>query len=79
KLKLFEYPVSEKNSALSALDEAINSLPELYKETVHISILSNLSIEEASGVLGCSANTLYQRIHKAKSMIRNIIRSNADE
>ena len=79
KLKLFEYPVSEENSALSALDEAINSLPELYKETVHIAILSNLSIEEASGVLGCSANTLYQRIHKAKGMIRNIIRSNADE
>ena len=79
KLKLFEYPVAEENPALSALDDAINSLPELYKETVHIAILSNLSIEEASGILGCSANTLYQRIHKAKGMIRDIIRSNADE
>ncbi len=79
KLKLFEHPVSEENPALSALDEAINSLPELYKETVHIAILSNLSIEDASGILGCSANTLYQRIHKAKNMLREIIRSNADE
>ena len=68
-----------ENPALSALDNAIAELPELYKETVHIAILSGITIEEASGILGCSNNTLYQRIHKARQMLRNIIRKNADE
>ena len=79
KLKLFEHPDVAESSALTALDEAVRSLPELYRKTVHIAILSNLTVEEASRILGCSANTLYQRIHKAKGMIRNIIRDSADD
>ena len=70
---------AKENPALTALDNAIAELPELYKETVHIAILSDLTIEEASAALGCSSNTLYQRIHKAKQMLRNIIRKNTDE
>ena len=79
KLERFAPSSAGENPALAALDDAIASLPELYRETVHTAILSDLSIEEASRILGCSANTLYQRIHKAKSMIRSIIRRNADE
>lgn len=70
---------ANENPALSALDDAIAELPELYKETVHIAILSGITIEEAAGILECSSNTLYQRIHKAKQMLRNIIRKNTDE
>ena len=65
---------ANENPALSALDDAIAELPELYKETVHIAILSGITIEEAAGILECSSNTLYQRIHKAKQMLRNIIK-----
>ena len=70
---------ASENPALSALDDAIAELPELYKETVHIAILSGITIEEAAGILECSSNTLYQRIHKANQMLRNIIRKNTDE
>ncbi len=79
KRKLFSCPSAEKNPALEALDAAITQLPELYRDTIHIALLSNLTIEESSRLLGCSPNTLYQRIHKAKNMLREIIRRNADE
>ena len=79
KLKLFSIPSAEENPALRTLDAAIEQLPELYRDTIHIALLSNLSIEESSQILGCSPNTLYQRIHKAKNMLREIIRRNADE
>ena len=69
----------QENPALSELDSAISQLPELYRETVHIAILSGLDTEEASRILDCSANTLYQRIHKAKSMLRDIMRRNHNE
>ena len=73
-------PVEQReNPLLPELDKAIAQLPELYRETVHVAILCDLSIENAGRVLGCSANTLYQRIHKAKSMIREIMRRNANE
>lgn len=58
------------DTLLVRLDSAIESLPELYRETVHIAVLSGLSGEEAARQLGCSTNTLYQRIHKAKILLR---------
>ena len=70
---------AKENPALSALDHAITRLPELYRETVIVALLSNLSIEESSQILGCSPNTLYQRIHKAKNMLREKMRSCTNE
>ena len=78
KLKLFSIPPAEENPALEVLDAAITQLPELYRETVIVALLNNLTIEESAQILGCSPNTLYQRIHKAKNMLREIIRRNAD-
>ena len=78
-LQYFSPETPEENTALEALDAAITQLPELYRDTIHIALLSNLTIEESSQILGCSPNTLYQRIHKAKNMLREIIRRNADE
>ena len=59
---------------LAALEHAVSELPELYRETVHIAVLSGLTGEEAAKQLGCSANTLYQRIHKAKELLREKMR-----
>ena len=78
-LQYFSPETPEENTALEALDAAITQLPELYRDTIQIALLSNLTIEESSQILGCSPNTLYQRIHKAKNMLREIIRRNADE
>lgn len=64
---------------LARLDRAIAELPELYRETVHIAILSGLSGEEAAKELGCSRNTLYQRIHQAKNLLRQRLRRSENE
>ena len=78
-LQQFSPERSGENQAVKELDAAVAQLPELYRDTIHIAILSDLSIEESSRILGCSPNTLYQRIHKAKNMLREIIRRNANE
>ncbi len=76
KCKEADLPETEmqNDSMLEKLDRAIAELPELYRETVHIAILSGLTGEEAARQLGCSSNTLYQRIHKAKALICETMR-----
>ncbi len=60
--------------ALEKLDRAIAALPKLYRETVHLALLSGLKSDEAAQQLECSPNTLYQRIHQAKKMLREWMR-----
>lgn len=55
---------------LELLDRVVMDLPELYRDTVLIAVLGELTTAEAAAELGCSENTLYQRIHKAKDLIR---------
>ncbi len=55
---------------LRQLDEIVAGLPEIYRDAIHIGVYSNRSIAEAAADLGCSANVLYQRIHKAKELIK---------
>ncbi len=55
---------------LEILDAVVAGLPELYRETVHVAILGGLDGESAARELGCSPNTLYQRVHKAKELIK---------
>ena len=59
---------------LDRLEEAIARLPELYRESLSVGVLSGRSPEEAAAMLGCSRNTLYQRIHKAKQLLAKSIR-----
>ena len=60
----------ETDDDLQRLDRAIAKLPDLYRQTVHIAILGDIDTASAADLLGCSANTLYQRIHKAKELLR---------
>ena len=65
---------AETEVQLQKLEKAIAELPELYRQTIHIAILSNLETEAAASLLGCSVNTLYQRIHKAKQLLREALK-----
>ncbi len=56
------------------LESAIAELPEMYRDTIHIALLSGVDTEEASRLLGCPVNTLYQRIHKAKQLLREALK-----
>ena len=63
-----------EEAQMQKLDAAIAALPELYRQTVHIALLSNLDTQAAADLLGCSANTLYQRLHKAKQLLREALK-----
>ena len=65
---------AEEARLLDRLDEAIARLPKLYRESLSLGVLSGHSPEEAAAMLGCSRNTLYQRIHKAKQLLAKSIR-----
>ena len=65
---------AEQARLLDRLDEAIARLPKLYRESLSLGVLSGRSPEEAAAMLGCSRNTLYQRIHKAKQLLAKSIR-----
>ena len=65
---------AEEARLLDRQDEAIARLPGLYRESLSLGVLSGRSPEEAAAMLGCSRNTLYQRIHKAKQLLAKSIR-----
>ncbi len=64
----------ETTEQLSRLDAAIANLPEIYRKTVHVALLSGMETDTAASLLGCSTNTLYQRIHKAKQLLREALK-----
>ncbi len=61
---------AEQELQMQRLEDAIAFLPEIYRQTIHVGVLSGLGSDEAARILGCSTNTLYQRIHKAKQLLR---------
>ena len=65
---------AEEALLLDRLDEAIARLPGLYRESLSVGVLSGRSPDEAAAMLGCSRNTLYQLIHKAKQLLAKSIR-----
>ena len=58
---------------LLKLEQAVSKLPELYREAIVWGCLSDLSGSEAAARLGCTENTLYQRIFKAKKMLKKMM------
>lgn len=65
---------TEEAGLLDRLDEAVARLPRLYRESISVGVLSGYSPEDAAAMLGCTRNTLYQRIHKAKQLLAQSIR-----
>lgn len=70
KRESFEPDRPGENPNLEKLDRAVESLPDLYRETVQIALLSGASHKEAAILLNCSENTLYQRIRRAKEYLK---------
>ena len=55
---------------LAALEHAVAELPVIYREAVVWGCLSDLSGSEAAARLGCTENTLYQRVFTAKQPLK---------
>ena len=77
KLKIYQENISEPeidqelHDRVELLRAAITNLPKIYRDSIVVGVLSDMSSEKAAALLGCSVNTLYQRIFKAKQMLKN--------
>jgi RNA polymerase sigma factor (sigma-70 family) len=55
------------------LSRAIQSLPDHYREVILLRDIEELSIDEISGVLGLTRESVKARIHRARLMIREYL------
>ena len=67
-------PDNNSEAEYRRLEEAIAALPEIYRETIHVAILSGLDTNEAAIMLGCAPNTLYIRIHRARKLLQEALK-----
>jgi RNA polymerase sigma-70 factor, ECF subfamily len=55
---------------LSALRQAVLTLPEPYREAVVLCDLEELSYQEAAGLLDCSPGTVASRLNRARALLK---------
>ena len=51
--------------------QAVKTLPFKYREPVVLRYLQELEVEEISGILGISINTLHVRLNRARERLKN--------
>ncbi len=73
--KLEGYTPESGESAIETtqLEEAIADLPEPYRNAIVIGVLSGYDGKTAAQILEISPNVLYQRIFKAKQLLKNTL------
>ena len=73
--KLEGYTPDSSDSAINTepLTRAIADLPEPYRDAITFGVLSGYDGKAAAKLLGISTNTLYQRIFKAKQMLKTTL------
>lgn len=73
--KLEGYTPDSSGTAIDTepLTRAIADLPEPYRDAITFGVLSGYDGKEAAKLLGISPNTLYQRIFKAKQMLKTTL------
>jgi len=65
---------------LAKLELAVAALPETYRSAIVWGVLSDLPGHEAALRLKCTENTLYQRVFRAKQMLKEMLKTeNGDE
>jgi RNA polymerase sigma-70 factor (ECF subfamily) len=53
-----------------ALESALDTLPETYREAIQLTKISGLSIAEAASVLGASETAVKLRVHRGYNLLR---------
>jgi RNA polymerase sigma-70 factor, ECF subfamily len=60
--------------AVGRVRQAVNTLPENYREVVVLCELEEMSYEEAASALGCPVGTVRSRLHRARAMLVDKLR-----
>jgi len=68
-----------QSEAIMAMHKAVLNLPAHYREAVVLCDLQELSYAEAAEVLGCAIGTVRSRLHRARTMLIDKLRSAKDE
>jgi len=55
--------------AIARVRQAVNTLPENYREVVVLCELEEMSYEEAASALGCPVGTVRSRLHRARALL----------
>jgi RNA polymerase sigma-70 factor (ECF subfamily) len=74
-------PLAElsRNQTIEAVRQAVLSLPPRYREVVVLCELQELSYVEAAGVMNCAIGTVRSRLHRARALLVEKMRSAGEE
>lgn len=67
-----------RSEMIQAVRQAVLALPAHYREVVVLCDLHEMSYGEAANVLGCAVGTIRSRLHRARSLLLEKLRTNAD-
>src|SRR5258708_7309178 len=67
-----------RTEAIQNMHKAILNLPVHYREAVALCDLQELSYAEAAAVLGCAIGTLRSRLHRARTILIERVRTSGD-
>ena len=76
--ELNEELVAEKKEDLSYIWEAVKSLPENYREVIHLFYEEGYSTDEIADILGESGANIRTRLKRARTKLREILREEYD-
>ena len=63
-------PDGVPNDVSEALEQALNAMPETYREAIQLTKLTGLSVSEAADVLGTSSTAVKLRVHRGYNFLR---------
>ena len=74
---LLETPedVTARRFLQSEVRDAVDSLPELYREVIVLREIENMTYAEISALLDCPAGTVMSRLARGRLLLRDALRS----
>ena len=63
----------ERKEVRSLLEDAVTSLPSIYREVFQLRDVEQLNVNEAAEVLGISIGAVKVRLHRARMMLQKIL------
>jgi RNA polymerase sigma-70 factor (ECF subfamily) len=63
----------ERKEVRSMLEDAVTSLPLIYREVFQLRDIEQLNVNEAAATLGISIGAVKVRLHRARMMLQKIL------
>ena len=72
-----ENECAEEKNDNSYVMQAVLSLPKKYREVIYLNYYEGYTAPEISKILGKNTNTVYTNLHKAKQLLRELLKEEA--